>query len=59
MAPQDRYITISGHQHRYIESGKAEHTMLLLHGISSSLHFYDQVIPALSKSFRVISLDLL
>ncbi len=59
MAPQDRYITIGGHQHRYIESGKAEHTMLLLHGISSSLHFYDQVIPALSKSFRVIALDLL
>lgn len=59
MAPQNRYITLGGHRHRYVESGKAEQTMLLLHGISSSLHFYDQVIPALSESFRVIALDLL
>jgi pimeloyl-ACP methyl ester carboxylesterase len=59
MAYQNKYITLGGHRHRYIESGKSEHTMLLLHGISSSLEFYEQVIPLLSKSFRVIALDLL
>jgi pimeloyl-ACP methyl ester carboxylesterase len=59
MAPQDRYITLGGHRHRYIETGNSEHTMLLLHGISSSLDFYEQVIPSLSRSFRVIALDLL
>jgi pimeloyl-ACP methyl ester carboxylesterase len=59
MADQNRYITLGGHRHRYIESGTSEHTMLLLHGISSSIEFYEQVIPSLSKSFRVIALDLL
>ncbi|MEI6758433.1 MAG: alpha/beta hydrolase [Chlorobium sp.] len=59
MAPQNSYITLGGHRHRYIESGGSEHTMLLLHGISSSLDFYEQVIPSLSKSFRVIAIDLL
>ncbi|MBM3422506.1 MAG: alpha/beta hydrolase [Chlorobi bacterium] len=59
MAPQNRYITLGGHRHRYIETGRAEHTILLLHGISSSLEFYEQVIPHLSKSFRVLALDFL
>jgi pimeloyl-ACP methyl ester carboxylesterase len=59
MAPQNRYITLGGHRHRYIETGRAERTILLLHGISSSLDFYEQVIPYLSKSFRVLALDFL
>jgi pimeloyl-ACP methyl ester carboxylesterase len=59
MAQQNRYITLGGHRHRYVESGNSEHTLLLLHGISSSIEFYEQVIPLLSKSFRVIALDLL
>ncbi len=59
MAVQDRYITLGGHRHRYIEKGGSEHTMLLIHGISSSLDFYEQVIPLLSRSFRVIAFDLL
>jgi pimeloyl-ACP methyl ester carboxylesterase len=33
--------------------------MLLLHGISSSLDFYEQVIPRLASSFRVLALDWL
>jgi pimeloyl-ACP methyl ester carboxylesterase len=59
MAVQDRYITLGGHSHRYIEKGSSEHSLLLLHGISSSLDFYEQVIPLLSRSFRVIAVDLL
>jgi len=59
MAPQDRYMRLGGHRHRYIETGNAEHTLLLLHGISSSLDFYERVIPLLAASFRVIALDLL
>lgn len=59
MAHQNSYITLGGHKHRYIETGNSDHTMLLLHGISSSLDFYEQVIPSLSRSFRVIALDLL
>jgi pimeloyl-ACP methyl ester carboxylesterase len=59
MAPQDKYISIGGHRHRYIETGRSYRTMLLLHGISSSLDFYEQVIPSLSGSFRILALDLL
>jgi len=59
MAPQNRYITLGGHRHRYVETGSSEHTLLLLHGISSSLDFYEQVIPRLSASFRVLALDFL
>ncbi|NTU97522.1 MAG: alpha/beta hydrolase [Chlorobiaceae bacterium] len=59
MAVQDKYITLGGHRHRFIEKGSSEHTMLLVHGISSSLDFYEQVIPHLSRSFRVIAFDLL
>lgn len=59
MAPQNRYITLGGHRHRYIETGSSGHTMLLLHGISSSLDFYEQVIPSLSASFRVLAFDFL
>ncbi|ABL65658.1 alpha/beta fold hydrolase [Chlorobium phaeobacteroides] len=59
MATRNKYITTGGHRHRYIETGSASETMLLLHGISSSLDFYEQVIPELSKSFRVLAFDFL
>jgi pimeloyl-ACP methyl ester carboxylesterase len=59
MAVQDKYISLGGHRHRYIEKGGSERTILLIHGISSSLDFYEQVIPHLSRSFRVIAFDLL
>jgi pimeloyl-ACP methyl ester carboxylesterase len=59
MATRNKYITAGGHRHRYIETGTASETMLLLHGISSSLDFYEQVIPELSKSFRVLAVDFL
>lgn len=59
MAPQNRYITLGGHRHHYIETGRSGHTMLLLHGLSSSLDFYEQVIPSLARSFRVLALDFL
>jgi len=59
MAAQDRYITLSGHRHRYLDTGGNAPVMLLLHGISASIDFYDPVIPQLAGSFRVLGLDLL
>ncbi|MCF8381974.1 MAG: alpha/beta hydrolase [Chlorobium sp.] len=59
MASQNRYITLGGHRHRYVATGSSGQTMLLLHGISSSLDFYEQVIPSLSRSFRVLAFDFL
>ncbi|NTU90432.1 MAG: alpha/beta hydrolase [Chlorobiaceae bacterium] len=59
MAPQDNYIVIGGHRHRYIDSGGEGPPMLLVHGISSSLDFYGPSIPLLARSFRLLALDLL
>jgi pimeloyl-ACP methyl ester carboxylesterase len=59
MAIQNRYITVGGHRHRYVDTGGHRPSMLLLHGISSSLDFYGLTIPLLAESFRVLALDLL
>ncbi len=52
-------IVLGGHNHRYFDTGGKGPTLLLLHGISCSLDFFEQVIPLLSRSFRVLALDLL
>ena len=59
MTPQHQYITLGGHRHHYVEAGRQGPVMLLLHGISSSLDFYEQTIPLLAGSFRLLALDLL
>lgn len=52
-------IILGGHKHRFFDSGGSKPTLLLLHGISCSFDFFEQVIPLLSRSFRVLALDLL
>ncbi|NTW49853.1 MAG: alpha/beta hydrolase [Chlorobiales bacterium] len=52
-------IVLSGHRHRYVEAGSGNKTLLLVHGVSSSLDIFDKVVPALSKNWRVLALDLL
>lgn len=59
MAPQDKYIVIGGHRHRYVEAGQQGPPMLLVHGISSSLDFFGPSIQLLARSFRVLGIDLL
>ncbi|ACF46479.1 alpha/beta hydrolase fold [Prosthecochloris aestuarii DSM 271] len=59
MTPQSATITLSGHKHRYIDTGGSNHPLLLLHGISCSLDIYEQVVPLLTGSFRVLAIDLL
>ncbi len=54
-----QYIVLHGYQHRYIDTGGAKPILFLLHGISCSLDFFEQSIPFLSRSFRVLALDLL
>ncbi|MCG8344550.1 MAG: alpha/beta fold hydrolase [Chlorobiales bacterium] len=52
-------IILDSHKHRFFDSGGSKPTLLLLHGISCSFDFFEQVIPLLSRSFRVLALDLL
>ena len=59
MSHEDSFITLQGHRHRYIDTGGDNPSLLLLHGISCSLDFFEQVVPLFSKSFRVLAFDLL
>lgn len=52
-------IVLGGHRHRYLDKGGVGPTLFLLHGISCSFDFFEQVIPLLSGSFRILALDLL
>ena len=55
--PESKFIEIDGQKVHYRDTGKGE-VLLLLHGVSSSLHTWDGWQTELSKDFRVISLDL-
>ncbi len=59
MTYDNRYIHLGGYRHRYVECGEGSRTILLLHGISCSVEFFEQVIPRLEGSFRILGLDLL
>jgi pimeloyl-ACP methyl ester carboxylesterase len=42
----------------YIDEGKGEFTLILIHGLASNAGFWRYNIPELSKHFRVIAVDL-
>lgn len=42
----------------YIDEGSGKQTLLLVHGLASNAGFWRYAIPALSKHFRVIAVDL-
>ncbi len=48
---QDPYIS-------YIDTGKGNDTILLLHGLGSNAGFWRYNIPELAKKYRVIAIDL-
>ena len=56
--PDSRYLNLQGMQIHYRDVGDADAPVLiLLHGIFSSLHTWNDWTEILSKDFRVISLD--
>jgi len=59
MTYDNRYINLGGYRHRYVECGEGSRTILLLHGISCAVDFFEQAIPYLEGSFRILGLDLL
>lgn len=54
---ESRFINIDGMNIHYRDEGKGP-TLLVLHGIFSSLHTWDGWTQALSKYYRIIRLDL-
>jgi pimeloyl-ACP methyl ester carboxylesterase len=55
----NKYITLSGYKHRYIDCGQGDTSLILIHGMSSSLEIFEKSLPVLSKHMRVLALDLL
>jgi pimeloyl-ACP methyl ester carboxylesterase len=56
----ERTVTLHGHRIAYREAGDPQlPTLLLIHGITSSSHTWDPVIPALSEHAHVLAPDLL
>ncbi|NMT62885.1 alpha/beta fold hydrolase [Marinobacter orientalis] len=53
-----QFTQVDGHQIAYIDEGKGV-PLLLIHGIPSNGLMWREVIPVLSKQFRVIAPDLL
>lgn len=53
-----RYVELHGDRVAYEDAGDGD-ALLLLHGMAGSSHTWRNVIPALSKRYRVIAPDLL
>ena len=53
---EEKYISIAGYKIRFIERGSG-HPLILLHGLGSSLEWWDYNIEALSQKYRVIAFD--
>ena len=56
---EEKFININGYKIRYLESGDADKTIVLLHGLGASAERWEFVIPELSKQYRVIVPDLI
>ena len=56
---KEHFISIDGNNIRYLESGKSENTIVLVHGLGASAERWEFVIPEFSKHYRVIVPDLI
>lgn len=53
-----QHVTIQGVDVAYVDSGGDGPPLVLVHGLSSYLSFWEHQIPALARDHRVIALDL-
>ena len=56
--PDSLFIEVDGVRTRYVDIGDAEETIIFIHGFSSSLFSWRTCLEPISKSYRVIALDL-
>ncbi|MFQ6030435.1 MAG: alpha/beta fold hydrolase, partial [Dehalococcoidia bacterium] len=55
--PEDQWIDIDGLEFHCRDWGGTGQPIVLLHGLASTSHIWNQVAPILSESFRVLALD--
>ncbi|TDM00276.1 MAG: hypothetical protein C4K58_03380 [Flavobacteriaceae bacterium] len=53
-----KFVLVDGINVHYRKTGSGEKTILLLHGVASSLHTFEDWQKGLSKNYTVISIDL-
>ena len=55
----EKFVTINGNKIRYLESGKSNDCIVLIHGLGASAERWKFVIPEFSKHYKVIVPDLI
>src|SRR5258705_11945862 len=50
------FITVNGVKLHYLDWGGAGETLLFLHGMGGTAHFYDDFAPRFTNQFRVLGL---
>ena len=55
--PQSRYVMANGIRIHYLEWGKSNATVILLHGMYDSAEIWSSVAPLLTRGYRVIAPD--
>ncbi|MCF8033059.1 MAG: alpha/beta hydrolase [Desulfarculaceae bacterium] len=58
-AGQGGYAVLDGHKVFYIDQGKGQPAMVLIHGWIGNHKFWKDMIPGLAKGHRVIALDMI
>ena len=54
---RDEWITLDGLNFFYRDWGGSGQPVVLLHGLASTCHIWDQVAPLLAEDYRVIAMD--
>ena len=56
---QTKFADVWGHKIRYLDDGRSDKTILLIHGLGGSAERWLKVIPSLSQKYRVIAPDMI
>lgn len=56
---QTKFADVWGHKIRYLEEGKSDKAIVLVHGLGGSAERWLKVIPLLSPKYRVIAPDVI
>ncbi|MGH2611757.1 MAG: alpha/beta fold hydrolase [Rhabdochlamydiaceae bacterium] len=56
---QTKFADVWGHKVRYLEEGKSDKTILLIHGLGGSAERWLKIIPSLSPKYKVIAPDMI
>lgn len=56
---EEKYVKVADNRFRYLECGSSKRTVVLIHGLGASAERWENVIPILSRKFRVVAPDLL